>query len=396
MINSKIFKYRLVTLVQWKFRFRTVILFFTLVFLILIGSCISKFIPEVTADQNIIVVEGIITDQPGQKVIKISTSTPLGERSTPKPLTGCNVSLSDDAGNNIYMNEISEGSYATPADFLAVVGRSYTLHIKTSSNHYNKSYESTPVLMKPVPQIDSLYYQKVVLTRASDGVPSAEGCQIFVTTHDPLNSCRYYRWEYVETWEFELPYYVKNRKCWVTNNSTQINIKTSSSLSEDRIDKMPLNFITNESDRLNIKYSILVNQYSLTEQEFNYWDKLKNTVEQVGSLYDIIPTSIPGNIRCIENPAENVLGYFSVSAVKSKRLFIDDRFRGMVNLYTLCENVAVGYNDSIPGLDVTRWIIIWHPEPAPGYKILTYSKGCADCTVRGTIIKPDFWPEDAR
>jgi len=378
------------------FLFKPALLLLTLTFLTFSNSCISKFIPEVSADQQLIVVEGIITDQPGQKTIKISTSTPLGERSIPKPLTGCNVTLSDDAGNYIMLSEISDGLYATPDEFLAVVGRSYTLHIKTNSNHLNKTYESAPVLMKPVPPIDSLYYEKIVLSRASDGVPSAEGCQVFVNTHDPTNNCRYYRWEYAETWVFELPYYVQNRKCWVSNNSPQINIKTSSSLSEDRVDRMPLNYITNESDRLNMNYSILVNQYSLTEQEYSYWEKLKNMVEQVGSLYDVIPTSIPGNIRCIENPGENVLGYFSVSAVKSKRLFIDDKFRGMVNLYTLCENTAVGYNDSIPGLDITRWIIIWHPEPAPGYKVLTFSKGCADCTVRGTTIKPDFWPDDEK
>jgi hypothetical protein len=389
-------KYRFGNPAKEYFPSRQVILLFSVSFFIVINSCISKFIPEVSADQELIVVEGIITDQPGQKTIKISTSTPLGERSIPKPLTGCNVTLSDDSGNYILLSEISDGIYATPYEFLGVIGRSYTLHIKTNSNHHNKTYESTPVPMKPVPPIDSLYYEKVVLSRASDGVPSAEGCQIYVNTHDPSNNCRYYRWEYDETWEFELPYYVQNRKCWVSNNSPQINIKTSSSLSEDRVDRMPLNFITNESDRLNMKYSILVNQYSLTEQEYSYWDKLKNMVEQVGSLYDIIPNSIPGNIRCIENPGENVLGYFSVSAVKSKRIFIDDRFRGMVNLYTLCENTSVGYNDSIPGLDITRWIIIWHPEPAPGYKILTFSKGCADCTVRGTIQKPDFWTEDEK
>jgi hypothetical protein len=370
------------------------IFFFAGALLISITGCVSKFIPEISADQDLIVVEGIITDQPGAKIISITTSTPLGERSTAKPLTGCNVTLTDDAGSQIQLSEISDGKYATTSDFLAVIGRSYTLHIKTSANHHNKSYESSPVLMKPVPPIDSLYYEKIVLTRSSDGVPSGEGCQVFLNSHDPENKCRYYRWEYVETWEFKLPYYVNNRKCWVTDNSDRINIKTTSSLSEDRVTRVPVNYITNESDRLNIKYSILVNQYSLTEQEFNYWDKLKNTVEQVGSLYDIIPSSIPGNIKCNENPAENVLGYFSVSSVKSKRIFIENKFRGMANLYLNCENTSVPYDAEIPGLDITKWIIIWHPEPPPGYKVLTFIKGCADCTVRGTTSQPDFWTSD--
>ena len=148
---------------------------------------------------------------------------------------------------------------------------------------------------------------------------------------------------------------------------------------------------------------------------------MQNVLEQVGSLYDMTPASIPSNIACVEKPSENVMGYFSVSAVKSKRIFITEKFRliasghrtsvpfrvrkriiktrltekfrGMPDLYYNCENKSVGYNDYIPGLNTTIWVIIDHPQPPPGYKILSYFRGCADCTDRGTIIKPDFWDD---
>jgi hypothetical protein len=29
----------------------------------------------------------------------------------------------------------------------------------------------------------------------------------------------------------------------------------------------------------------------------------------------------------------------------------------------------------------------------PPERVITTTKGCADCTVRGTIIEPDFWNE---
>jgi hypothetical protein len=134
---------------------------------------------------------------------------------------------------------------------------------------------------------------------------------------------------------------------------------------------------------------MLVNQYSISENEYLYWDKLRNIVEQVGSIYDITPASIPGNITCVEKPDETVLGYFSVSSVKSRRIFIQELFRGMPDLYSDCENVVVGYNDSIPGLNTSVWVIIANRP----IKVLTYFKGCADCTDRGTKIEPDFWKE---
>lgn len=370
---------------------RQLLLIQLIAYLLSANSCIVQFLPETTEDQDILVVEGLITDQPGPQTIKISTSMPLGTRSTLKPLAGCNVRLSDDLGNFFSLNEKTDGTYLTGLSFQSSVGRYYTLHIQTNSSHHILNYKSAPMLMKPVPPIDSVYYERVVLSRASDGYPLGEGCKVYLNTHDPENICRFYRWEFTETWEFSLPYIVTNKTCWISNNSDKINIKTTASLSEDKIDRQPLSFITNGSDRLKILYSILVNQYSLNEDEYAYWEKLQNTVEQVGSIYDIIPASVPSNIKCIENPSENVLGYFSVSSVKSKRIFIKDQFRGLFNPYTDCENVTVPYNDPLTNLGATIWVIIDHPEPRPGYKVLTYFKGCADCTVRGTTQRPDFW-----
>jgi hypothetical protein len=322
---------------------------------------------------------------------------PLGGRSITRSLSGGSVTVSDDMGNDYNLSETTQGTYIPDPSFQGVVGRSYTLHVNSGPTRNNVNYVSTPVLLKPVPPIDTVYYERQVLASASDGYPSQEGCQIYLATHDPENKCRFYRWEFEETWEFSLPYIVPNSHCWTTQYSTNINIKNTSSLSEDKIVKFPLNFVTNNTDRLKEKYSILVKQYSLNEEEYSYWEKLQNTIEQVGSLYDMTPESIPSNILCIERPEEKVLGYFSVSGVKSKRIFIKDQFRGIVDLYTDCENAVIGpVEDPVPGnltLGVNAWVIIDHREPPPPYRIITFIKGCADCTSRGTTVEPDFWKD---
>ena len=115
---------------------------------------------------------------------------------------------------------------------------------------------------------------------------------------------------------------------------SEINIKNTSVLEQDKIERFPLNFISNQTDRLKVKYSMLVNQYSLNEDEYLYWEKLQNMSEQVGGLYDMIPSAIPSNVYCIDDPNEKVLGYFSVSASSSKRIFIKDHFAGIFTPYT--------------------------------------------------------------
>ena len=248
--------------------------------------------------------------------------------------------------------------------------------------------------MKPVPPIDSLYYEKVIIAEADEDTRLKEGCQIYLNTHDQENRCKFYRWNFSETWKFILPYFVPNRTCWITYNSDAINIKNTSVLAEDRIDRYPLNYISNETDRLAIKYSIFVNQYSLNEDEFSYWEKLKTSTENVGSLYDITPSSIHGNINCIEAPAEKVLGYFSVSSVTSKRIFIDDTFSGLVNPYKDCASDTIFGSGTIPYLNVLTRIIEENPIARPPFRVITVHKGCADCTVRGSATEPAFWNEE--
>jgi hypothetical protein len=362
--------------------------------LILLNSCIVQFIPETDEDQELLVVEGLITDQPEAYAVKLSKSLPLGRKNVAKPLKGCIIKISDDKGNTYSLKETVTGTYVTdPARFQGKIGRWYTLHINTNTSYNNLNYESSPIELKPVPEIDSIYYEKKIIKEKDEISQAIEGCQVYINTHDPANNCNFYRWEYSETWEFRLPYAVTNRICWLSDNSDRINIKNTSVLEEDRVTRFPLNFISNTTDRLRVKYSMLVNQYSLNEDEYLYWEKLQNISEQVGGLYDITPAAIPSNIWCLEDPNEKVLGYFSVSARSSKRIFIKDYFSGLINMYIECPTDTIVGLGPIPNLNTSVWVIEDNSYDSPPTRIITDKKGCADCTVRGTNKEPVFWKE---
>ena len=363
-----------------------------LLLLSLINSCIVEYVPKTNEVDELLVVEGLITDQPGRSTLKLSKTLPLGKLFV-KPLKGCIVWISDDLGQIDSLKETTmDGTYVTDsANFQGVIGRQYTLHIRTTRDSVNLSYESLPMEMKPVPQIDSIYYEKKIFVKWP---LDYEGCQIYLDTHDPVNNCRFYRWEYSETWEFHLPYDVPYRVCWRSDRSDGIFIKNTSFLSEDRITRYPLYSIPNPFDRLSIKYSLLVKQYSLNEDEYLYWEKVKNSSDQEGGLYDIIPGTISNNIYCIENPEQRVCGYFSVSAVSSKRIFIIDSFAGLNTSYISCPSDTIFGTGAIPGLNSSVWVIEDNSNKVPPNRIVTDNIDCADCRVRGTDIKPVFWNED--
>ncbi len=379
---------------------RKIYIYIILAVVLIISGCITSFVPETDEDPELLVVEAMITDQAEAFSIRLSKSMPLGERVLPstrlRPVSGYTVFISDDHDNYYWVRESSvKGTYVTdPALFRAVVGRVYTLRINsTSGEGGDYSYQSLPMRLNPVPPIDSLYYGKVLIKDKTQYSIAEEGCNVFLDTEDPSGECKFFRWDYSETWKFQLPYPVTNNTCWISSNSDNIIIKSTSVLSEARVSGFPVKFISNETDRLKVRYSILVNQYSLNEDEFSFWEKLQNISEEVGGLYDITPGTIPGNIYCVEDPSRQVLGYFSVSAKTSERLYIDDYFRGVVNLYSDCVSDTIFGGAEIPELNTRVWILEEQMYAMPPFRVLTEKKFCADCSVRGTTTKPDFWLE---
>jgi hypothetical protein len=245
--------------------------------------------------------------------------------------------------------------------------------------------------MIPVPPIDSIYYEKKIDEQSTLPV---EGCNIYLNTHYTSNSCRFYRWEYSETWEFHLPFNFPNKVCWISNNPEEIIIKNASLRAETNLIRHPVISITDPVDRLSVKYSILVKQFSLNEDEYLYWELLKNTTDQTGGLYDLIPAAIPNNIYCIEEPNKKVLGYFSVQAMTSKRLFIKDNFTGVNTMYMYARCLSNTIFTTRPDTLKDVWIIEDNSDKVPPAVIYTRDKSCIDCTTRGTNIKPAFWDDD--
>jgi hypothetical protein len=365
------------------------------IFLLLafIAGCTVEFHPNIGENKELLVVDGMITDQCISNKIKLSKSMPIGKPLVNKPVKGAIVTLTDDKGVATRLKESPPGTYATDSlKFRGCIGCSYALHIQIN----NVNYETDFVEMKPVPPIDSLYYEKVVITASKDSNDIDEGCKIYLDSYDPSKKCLFYRWDYSETWEYEIPYNVTNKLCYVSDRSDQVLIKNTSIYNQARVSKYPVVFIRNNTNKLLHKYSILVSQYSLNESEFDFWDKVENISENVGGLYDVTPMAISGNIRCTTTPDEIVYGYFSVSAVTQKRLFVKDIFLGQPLFYTYCATDSVSGSLPSEGQNTTYWVIIDNQDEIPPWWIITEFRECADCTTEGTKTKPPYWDDDLK
>jgi hypothetical protein len=368
----------------------------TVILLLIVAAstgCVIQFIPEVDEGRDFLVVEGLVTDQYARYRVKISRASKLGPKNTVSPVKGCIVSVTDDLGKVSLFTEGKNGLYFSDSlTFRGETGRKYTLNI-TDADH---TYQSDEMEMKPVPQIDSLYAVLEYNNSYSLG-KTVPGYQVYLNTGDPAGECSFYRWNFEETWEFRIPYVyptVVNRICWKYGFSDKIYLRNVSALKENRINSLPLNFITTETDRLKARYSILVNQYSLNEDEYIYWEKIQKITENVGGLYDVVPMSITGNMHCTDSPDKMVLGFFSVSSLSARRIFIENQLIDFPDFYGKCPADTVPVSQPISGLNTLVFIIARlndFPPTFGTFYVLTNKKECIDCTLNGSKVMPPYW-----
>lgn len=366
--------------------------------LYLLYSCVQPYMPpEITHAGNFLVVDGSLNVSPlATSEIKLSHTQNINEKEPPKVEREATVIVEGDKGSNFRFVEVQPGTYTLGA-IAYVTNEKFRLHIRTKNG---KEYISQYVPAMQTPPIDSVTYQVS---------PENTGVQINVNTHDPLNKTRFYRWNFEETWEYQMPLYtgyevigkqIKGRtedvnRCWDNRKSSLITVASSIKLSEDVIRDMPITFVPVLGDKLRIKYSILVRQYGISQQEFEYWNALSRTNEVTGGLFDSQPSQVTGNISCVNDPNEIVFGFFSASSLEEKRLFITENLGGLTFLDKSCEPL-----DTLPASEAVRMFemlshLILVEFPVPGSQELWYTTGsaaCSDCReLGGTNKKPTFW-----
>ncbi|MBD0295433.1 MAG: DUF4249 family protein, partial [Flavisolibacter sp.] len=114
-------------------------------------------------------------------------------------------------------------------------------------------------------------------------------------------------------------------------------------LSDDVVYLMPLVSIPNRSDKLGVRYSILVKQYALDKQTYEFYQQMKKNTESIGSIFDPQPTVLTTNIHSVSNPDEKVIGYVTVATMQEKRIFIaaSELSNWGYRLVCSCEDITV-------------------------------------------------------
>jgi hypothetical protein len=381
---------------------KTILKYHLFIAVILLSDCKDRYAPPVLANSvNFLVVDGFLNNSADSTFIRLSHTRELDSSLLNSGENNAQMTIEDDRGNTLYnFREIgSNGSYTLPGINLDV-NTKYRLRIKTVSG---KEYLSDEITVKQTPPIDSINWIK-----------DDKGVTIYSNAHDISGITKYYRWEYIETYQYRstlisrlkyditAPYHIGGRPdsefiytCWKTNNTPGLLLATSENLSADIISQNPIRFISNNSVELSVKYSILLKQYSLTKEAYTYLQNLRKFTELTGSIFDAQPLEITGNIHAINNNNEPVLGYVTACNMDTMRIYITNDEVAPWIFNPSCTKFLVPRNtDSVDSyFSSGAYIPVEYLNSSPISPIWGTLNECADCrALGGTTTKPNFWP----
>ncbi len=404
-----------------RYRFKLIFCMFLWLGLINQG-CVEPYMPDINKNDLVpqLVVEGQLTDETGPFKVRLTRSVSVytfEKTNIVEPVTDADVRIFDDKGNAYHLNAVASGWYETDdKELKGVPGYSYTLQI---TDYDGTVYESTSELMPEVPAIDSVFYEGEERTSEVEGTVYKENwVNILLNSHSSPGMPDYFKWDFTETWEFEMPENIdvavrgpgtecivisggfvmmkasvtippEQFHCWASETSRSILVKSTADNLPGKITRFPLTSIGPDDDRFSIRYSILVRQYALNKDLYIYFKNLKNLNETNGGIYDKLPAPVYGNI-VTDTKDKKALGYFFASGVKTKRIFIDP---SQVNIKT-GHKAYSGCGYMMPPLCVLPYIKygkITVGEMYVGNDVWSANKYCGDCRERGSDKKPDFW-----
>jgi len=355
--------------------------------------------PAIKNNPFLLVVDGIVISGNDSTIITLSRTRNISDTVPSVKELNAKVSVLSVSGVEYPFTEAGNGRYVV--DQLALdASQQYQLKIVTTDgNEFRSAFNNVQIS----PPIDSLYWNQ----------DSSLNAHVYLNTHDPSNQTKYYRWQYVETWEYHsafpsvLDYNNGNiifrsldhqiYRCYKSVPSSSIEVFSTTQLSSSVVNKYEIAEIPQGNERISETYSNLVSQYAIPAEAYNFWSNLKRNTEQLGSLFDLQPFTELGNINCVNDPSIHCIGFISFTTIQTKRIFISKN-----NLVNWSYQPYYGNDcviDTIPVQDIDKY---FQPPGGPySNSLIGTNNGpyllssvlCVDCTNHGgTTVKPNFWP----
>ncbi|HOO84168.1 MAG TPA: DUF4249 family protein [Prolixibacteraceae bacterium] len=323
-----------------KIKFTHILIIITLA--LLTYGCEDFFVPEIEQTPRSLVVEAILTDEPGYCDVKLSRTSEFSDRSYYYGERGAEVYIWSQIGESFGFTEISSGVYRSNDSITTQPGLNYLLYIKTKDGN---TFMSEPQKMQEKCDIEEIVLRDSVMREVNYNywgepyVRDFEGISFNVKPALPKKPDA----GFIYQWGSLINYLVFSSEppaefyyyCWkLYNNRTFFVYDYYQDLSEQSMILDDLHFMSYytispeplDSSRFEgtvqsaISYSIYykLKQYTINTEAAKFWRSVKRQGEASGKLFDPLEEEIGSNIYCQTDSSICAYGFFNTASVTEK------------------------------------------------------------------------------
>lgn len=257
----------------------TLIYFLSFFILLSISSCEKVIDLKLGNETGKLVIEGVITNVKGPQSIKLTTNVGFSNTNTYPPVTGAQVTVTDQAGHTYTFTEGTAGVY-TINELAATAGSVYTMHVITNGKTYTANSTMPAVVVL-----------QAITASTNDFDPDNNKKKISVHYSDPKGVVNQYKFLlYVNN--------VQVKRVFVNNDDFNNGNNVIFDLIQDDIDIYP-------GDK------IIVEMQCIDKAVYTYWFTLMQQGFN-GPGGGVTPSDPPNNIT------PKALGYFSTQTTQTR------------------------------------------------------------------------------
>lgn len=310
-------------------------------------GCVDKIDLSLPVDELPIIVDGMITDQPGPDTVRISLGYPAnGRYHAPVGVPGAILVVTDDTGFVDSLIDIGGGIYITD-QLDGQVGRKYQLSILLIESGApatsNTLVTSTPQLLVEAGTIDTIYYEFTSHINTSTGL-SEDGFNVFINSSLAPGSSRRIQWHFFGTYkvitdpsQIQIPTDCGDPPCptqplpcsedcmcctcWYTTQENAPIVSTPNVLGGEQLDRVFMQYIPINSFTFYERYRVEISQMELSEEVFDFYRGIRKQSDNAGSIFQPPFFELRGNLTVQSGPRK-VIGTFGASAVAKRHIYI--------------------------------------------------------------------------
>ncbi|MBV6643709.1 MAG: DUF4249 domain-containing protein [Cyclobacteriaceae bacterium] len=268
------------------------------VFLTVIFGCSDDI--DLPVAQEILVVEGWLTDQDTIQQVRLSRTVSFESENSSTAVSNATVQIRSNL-ENYELTHVKNGVYQSMVEFAGIPERSYWIEIRLE----DQTITSNKEIMRTVPTLDSVYFN--FFRRQSELNPQLEELVYYPVGYfsDNGEEQNFYRWKFK-----------RNEEPFAEPEDIFIQ--------EDRflngLDSIKNEFTAFEYE-LNDTISIELQEISF--EAYNYLRLLRLQTTSLGTRSGTTPSVVRGNLVDSSNPSNLILGYFGVISTTSGNRIIN-------------------------------------------------------------------------